>query len=746
MSDVPSRTTVDISQIAEIVDEMAGLGRSAVGNWRKRHPDFPVSDSSGRFDLTEVERWLIENGKINSRVPARFALWSLIDSTRSFGLQEDATTSLLASLLVYLETCDVSLHSGSPQAVEVTVNENDQWKRLLQSPIGAVGEELHRAASSIERENAELDGLLVNGLSIAASLPNDLLVLLIEKFEASTVEGTPRFALFNTVIRRARRLDRFRGEHSTPPDIAELMIQLAGQAADTVCDLACGEGGLLSSASLSLQSRGSKSVKLIGYDIDEDALRIAKSRFLLQGVVADLRHEDSFQVPQEELPQADIVLLDPPLGLADWGDADIYLDQRWRFGAPPRTNADLAWMQLAIQCLSDSGVAVVGTSPGTASHRSGREADIRKAMLEEGVIKAVIQLPSRMRAETSIPIFLWVLQPPRPGAGSVMLVDASTLGTASRSQHNFDSGDISRIAQALQAFEAGKVEDEEIAQIVGIPEIIENDAILEPRMYQPISEVDIEGVHRRTEELRAKLSDAAGVTAGLVEQVLVSRKGKEDATSTSTRSLEEVAEIHLGTGGAELDTDEGTPMIGDREDSADGASQPRNAKNRAASRQVVHIQEKDVVVALRGYAGKSPFGTRQEGEQLLKIFQSSDDAGTSILATGDHEGAVLRRGYALIRPIGDEVTATWVYLWTQSSQFSDQVSRSTTGVAIPSLSSRALRAFTIPIPTTEQLTEAEQLLGRFDDALEKVAELQSDLTELRALEVELVVAHDAGTE
>ena len=304
-----------------------------------------------------------------------------------------------------------------------------------------------------------------------------------------------------------------------------------------------------------------------------------------------------------------------------------------------------------------------------------------------------------------------------------MLVDASTLGTASRSQHTFDSGDISRIARALQGLEAGKVEDEEIAQIVGIPKIIENDAVLEPKRYRPISEVDIEDVHRRSEELRAKLSDAAGDTARVVEQVLIPSGKTGDATSTSTRSLEEVAEIHLGARGAELEpADEGTLLIGIREVSAGGPSPPRYVKRKAASRQVVEVRENDVVMALRGSTGRS------------------------ILAAGDQQGAVLDHGCALIRPSGNKVTAAWIYLWTQSNQFHNQVSRFTTGVTLPMLRTRELRELTIPIPAAEQLAEAEQLLGRFDKALERVAELQSDLTELRGLEVELLVAHDAGTE
>ena len=93
-----SRTTIDIGQIAEI----AKVGRSAVGNWRKRHADFPVQDPSGRYDLVAVEKWLIENGKIDSGVPSEVSLWSLVDSLPRFGLRADAVTRLLVSLLVFL--------------------------------------------------------------------------------------------------------------------------------------------------------------------------------------------------------------------------------------------------------------------------------------------------------------------------------------------------------------------------------------------------------------------------------------------------------------------------------------------------------------------------------------------------------------------------------------------------------------------------------------------------------------------
>ena len=718
MSAVEPRTTIDIGQIAQI----AKVGRSAVGNWRKRHSDFPVQDPSGRFDLLEVEKWLIENDKIDSRVPAEIALWSLIDSLRDYGLRADEITGLLVSVLVYLEACGNSLRSSDQRAVEAIVDENDHWKRLCQVPTDEVGKELLRAAMSIEEANPTLEGLLVSGLSVAASLPGALLVSLMEKFEASTDEATPRISLFNKVVNRARKLDRFRGEHSTPTDITTLMIQLAGQDASVVCDLACGEGSLLSSAALSLQSRDSKPINLVGFDVDEGALRMARSRFFLQGTDADLRPADSFRVPQEELPQADIVLLDPPLGLTAWGDADIRMDERWRFGPPPKSNADLAWMQLAVQCLSDNGVAVVGTSPGTASRLIGREVGIREAMLEEGVIKAVIQLPSRMRPETSVPLFLWVLQPPRPGADSVMLVDASTLGTASRSQHNLDSDDISRIARTLEAFGSSRVEDEEIAQIVSITELLDNDAILELKRYKPILEVDLDDAQRRSRELREKLPESTEYATAAIERLLVSNKESGGKGSAGSRILKEVAEIHVGTNAPEWEeAKDGTLLIGLREVFAGGSGMARFVDKGSSNRPPVEIRESDVVVALRGNVGRS------------------------ILATRKHKGAVLDQGCALIRPVGDEVTAAWIYLWTQSQQFSDQVSRASTGATMPMLSSRALAKLVIPVPAAEQLDGAEQILGRFDEALERVAELQSDLTELRGLEVDLLISHETGT-
>ena len=718
MSDATARTTVDIRQIAQI----AKVGRSAVGNWRKRHADFPLPDSSGRFDLDEVERWLIENGKIDSSVPAEFALWSQIDSLRSYGLPAGEITDLLVSALVYLEACDASHDLSSQQVTEVTVNEGYQWTQLRQHQEVELGDELSRAARAIEQANPMLEGLLVGGLSVASSLPNDQLVSLLDGFQATTEDATPRVSLFNRVLQRATTLDRFRGKHSTPADIRKLMVQLAGRGAKTVCDPACGEGGLLSTAALRFQRSGSQAFKLVGYEIDERSLRIARSRLFLQGVEADLYEIDTFQVPQESLPKADVVLLDTPLGQKDWGNADIYKDDRWSFGLPPRFSADLAWMQLAVQCLSDSGVAVVGTSSRTA-HQGGSVARIRQSLLESGVIRAVIQLPGRLRTEISDPLALWILQSPRSDARTVLLVDSSSLGTSRRSQHSLDEDAIARIVHALRTFEAGAVDDDEIAHAVSVDEIIDNDAILEPKRYQPIPKVDVEGARRRSQELREKLPDALEDATAALNLLLLSNGKTGHKAAPSTCALKEVTEIQRGSIRGELDDAEsGIRLIGLPELTTDGASAHRFVDKKSSQEKFVEVQANDVIVALRGRTG------------------------SSMLVSEAHRGAVLDHSCALIRPKGSDITGPWVYLWTQSRQFRDQVSRATTGGMMPTISFRELPKLNIPMPTAEQLHAAEQLLSRFGDALDMFVRVQSDLAELQELEVEILLAHDAGIE
>lgn len=193
-------------------------------------------------------------------------------------------------------------------------------------------------------------------------------------------------------------------------------------------------------------------------------------------------------------------------------------------------------------------------------------------------------------------------------------------------------------------------------------------------------------------------------------------------TTVETRVLGDVATIIRGTVPAKpTDSEEGVPFFGIAEISAGGAGAARLVEPDDRKPPTI-LQAGDVVVALMSNIGQSA------------------------LITPRHEGAVLGRECAVIRPAGPETTGAWIYVWTQSAQFRDQAIRHTSGATMPRLSYRALSDLTIPMPSRQKQQEAEQMLDEFDSALLKVGRLQNYLTELRTLEVELLLADGGGSE
>jgi len=261
-------------------------------------------------------------------------------------------------------------------------------------------------------------------------------------------------------------------------------------------------------------------MRLVGFERNVEVMNVSRARFFLYEVEAELINVDAFRARPDDLPGADVVLLDPPLGVSDWGDADIYLDQRWSYGVPPPKNSDLAWVQLAVQSLGVHGRGVVATTPGALS-RGGREAEIRSALLAAGCVSAVVMLPARLRANTSIPVALWVLRAPTTTPEAVLLVDASQLGETGRSLHSLDEGDIERIVRAVHSYEADPsagLNERKIAWRVTLEEIDASN--LDPGRYRPAAAVDLDQLRERRDELRATLQADTDETARAVAAVL----------------------------------------------------------------------------------------------------------------------------------------------------------------------------------------------------------------------------------
>ncbi|MER7845117.1 N-6 DNA methylase [Kitasatospora sp. NPDC096077] len=370
--------------LAEI-SRIAGVGRAAVSNWRRRHDSFPQpvggTDANPQFSLAEVEEWLDGKQKNRSAVGRLERLWPKIEALGD----RDAMGTVLAVVGSELS------RPGAPSALPVP----PQMSRRQQ----ALAEQAVRLAEQ---------------------------------------EGAPETFGF--------LLQRWLGTHvrqitTTPEPLGELMADLAAWRGNTspriVLDPACGTGSLLLAAGRHWTTPSQP--ELLGQEVDPTLASVAAARMLMAGAPGRVTVTDTLRADALQSVRADVVLCNPPSNERDWGHAELATDARWLFGQPPRTEPELAWVQHAVAALAPEGTAVLLLPPAVAARRAGRR--IRSALLRTGALRAVVALPPGAAPPHGVGLHLWVLSRPsdEPVGSMVQLVDAvGRAGAPSPGQPSID--------------------------------------------------------------------------------------------------------------------------------------------------------------------------------------------------------------------------------------------------------------------------------------------------------------------
>jgi len=205
--------------------------------------------------------------------------------------------------------------------------------------------------------------------------------------------------------------------------VSNFLAQISAQDAHgVVYDPACGIGDVLTQLSDLGQTAGGPITWMVGHDIDPSAIVLADQRGLLHNAPLELDNVDVLAKDPSPDLRADLIVADPPYGM-HYDKYDL-LDRRWAHGTPSQSSSELAWIQHAIWHLADDGVAYVVTSAGPL-FRSGRDAQIRRALIQGGCIEAVYALPPKLLQHTSMPVAVWVLRKPG-GSRSIRFVDAKS--------------------------------------------------------------------------------------------------------------------------------------------------------------------------------------------------------------------------------------------------------------------------------------------------------------------------------
>lgn len=205
-----------------------------------------------------------------------------------------------------------------------------------------------------------------------------------------------------------------KGEFYTPKSIVNLIAELIEPFEGKIYDPCCGSGGMfVQSVKFVNEHQGNKKqISVYGQEYTGATYKLAKMNLAIRGISANLGDTaaDTFSNDQHKDLKADFIMANPPFNQKDWRAANELVDDpRWNgYDIPSTSNANYGWILHMVSKLSENGVAGFILANGALSG-DGTEKAIRKTMVENGLVEAVIILPQNMFYTTNISVTLWII-------------------------------------------------------------------------------------------------------------------------------------------------------------------------------------------------------------------------------------------------------------------------------------------------------------------------------------------------
>ena len=394
------------------------------------------------------------------------------------------------------------------------VPERARWANLkdLKHDIGS---ELNKATEAIEEYNPSLEGVLVSiDFNIKNKLSDKKLQDLLSHFSQHRLRNedfdSPDLlgSAYEYLIKQfADSAGKKGGEFYTPSEVVWLLVSLLKpNAGQKIYDPTAGSGGMLIHTRNYLIEQGEnpQNLSLYGQEMNLNTWAICKMNMFLHGVFnADIRKGDTLGDPQHtkggELMVFDRVIANPPFSLKKWGKdaADNDPFGRYPYGTPPKDAGDLAFIQHMIASLNAEGKMGVVVPHGVL-FRGSSEKEIRKGILEDDLLEAVIGLPSALFYGTGIPAALLIINKAKSAdrKGKVLFINGELEYAEGKNQNKLRGEDIQHILDVYDAYE----DEKRYSKVVSMDEIRENDYNLNIRRYAdtspPPEQFDVKAVMR----------------------------------------------------------------------------------------------------------------------------------------------------------------------------------------------------------------------------------------------------------
>ena len=424
-----------------------------------------------------------------------------------------------------------------------------RWTHIkAQAKQPTIGELVDNAMAGIERDNPALKDVLPKDYA-RPTLDKQRLGQLIDMI--SNIMVGDEDARSKDVLGRVYEyfLSQFAsaegkkgGEFYTPRCVVKLLVEMLEPYRGRVYDPCCGSSGMFVQsvefihAHASGNGNGGRArgdISIYGQESNYTTWRLAKMNLAIRGIEGQIGHGDSFHADRHPDLKADFILANPPFNVSDWGGERLADDKRWRYGAPPKGNANFAWVQHIVHHLVPGGFAGFVLANGSMSSGQSGEGEIRKNLIEAGLVDCMVALPGQLFYSTQIPACLWFLARSRKRRNEILFIDARKLGRmVDRTHRELTDENISRIAHTYHVWR-GETGMGDYADIPGfcksapLDEVRKHGHVLTPGRYvgAEAQEEDSEPFEDKMKRLAANLREQqaeatildAAITANLKE-------------------------------------------------------------------------------------------------------------------------------------------------------------------------------------------------------------------------------------
>lgn len=318
------------------------------------------------------------------------------------------------------------------------------------------------------------------------------------------------------------------GQFYTPRSIVKLLVaMLAPQVGSRVYDPCCGSGGMFVQSEEFIENHSGRigDIAVYGQESNQTTWKLAKMNMAIRGIGAQIEYGDTLH--NDKLPdlKADIVIANPPFNISDWGGETLQNDIRWKYGTPPKGNANFAWVQHFVHHLAPNGTAGFVLANGSMSSQSSGEGEIRQKLIEADLVDAIVTLPSQLFFNTGIPACLWFLSRDRKNRSKkTLFVDGRNLGKMiNRRNRELTEEDIAKVAKLYDEFrESGKAEDQPgLVKVAPLEDIKNNDFVLTPGRYVGSEDIeeDDEAFEEKMKRLTIELDEQFAKSHDLEEKI-----------------------------------------------------------------------------------------------------------------------------------------------------------------------------------------------------------------------------------